>query len=67
MDGKLQMGPKAKMQIVRAVIRSIWQHHSLKASSPRLLDPAFSVVLTQLVVGCTVNCVRGALTSKLWD
>lgn len=26
MDGKLQMGPKAEMQIGRAVIRSIWQH-----------------------------------------
>lgn len=34
MDGKLQMGPKAEMQIGRAVIRSSWQHRRLKSSLP---------------------------------
>lgn len=32
MDWKLQMGSKAEMQMGRAVIRSIWQHHRLKSS-----------------------------------
>lgn len=54
MDGKLQMGPKAEMQIGRAVIRSIWQHRRLKSFVP---TAAWSYFLSCAdTAGCGLYC-----------
>lgn len=54
MDGKLQMGPKAEMQIGRAVIRSIWQDHRLKSSLPTAAWSCFFGCAD--TAGCGLHC-----------
>jgi len=54
MDGKLQMGPEAEMQIGRAERRSIWQHWRLKSSLPTAAWSRFLGCAD--TAGCGLRC-----------